>query len=232
MRTLTYYLEVPFDAKGISMDELIAFTTDHLQRMIANNPGALFNARITATTTKLQVVESCLTDDHVKTGLRAAKKSIKKTFRDNLPGKVEKIWAVVVAKYGSESPEVLECFPLGRSIYNTCTDDHVENHLQTMVTGLTAHQADLGTQVVNDAGGLLSTWIAVYNASETSTAAKTVTQEGKKAARENLQLELFYNLLEIAKAFPRQPEKLALFMQQSLLEDHPAQEPEPTPPTP
>ena len=85
--------------------------------------------------------------------------------------------------------------------------------------------------MVGNAGGLLSSWIAVYNASETSTAAKTTTQEGKKVARENLQLELFFNLLEIAKAFPRQPEKLALYMTQSLLEDPAAPEPEP-PPTP
>ena len=48
---LNRFLEVPFDHRQISMDELIAFTTDHLQRMVANNPGALFNARITATTT-------------------------------------------------------------------------------------------------------------------------------------------------------------------------------------
>jgi hypothetical protein len=41
--------------------------------------------------------------------------------------------------------------------------------------------------------------------------------------------ELFLNLLEIAKNFPRQTEKLDLYMQQSLLEDHPAAPPEPPP---
>ncbi len=230
MRTLRTWAEVPFDDKNISMDELLAFTTDHLQRLVANNPGALFNTRITATTTKLAVVENCLTDDQTKLGLRKGKKMVKDTFRQNLPKNVEKIWAVVVAQYGSDSAEVLECFPQGRKVFTSCTDDHVENHLQTLVTGVTAHQVDLGEQVVSDAGGLLSSWIAVYNASETSTGAKTTTEAGKKLARENLQLELFYNLLEIAKAFPRQPEKVDLYMQQSLLEDHPAEEPEP--PTP
>lgn len=213
------------------MDELVAFTTDNLQRMVANNLGSLFNARITATTTKLTAVESCLSDDQVKLGLRKGKKLVKDTFRKSLPGNVEKIWAVVVAQYGSSGPEVLECFPMGRKVFSDCTDDHVENHLQTLLTAVTAHQGDLGAAVVGNAGGLLSSWIAVYNASETSTAAKTTTQEGKKVARENLQLELFFNLLEIAKAFPRQPEKLALYMTQSLLEDPAAPEPEP-PPTP
>jgi hypothetical protein len=234
MRQLKFYLENPFDDKNISIDELLAFSTDHLQRMVANNPGALFNTRITATTTKLAAVELGLTDDQVKLGLRKGKKLVKDTFRKNLPKNVEKIWAVVVAQYGSESAQVLECFPLGRAVFSTsgCTDDHLENHLQTMLTGVIAHQAELGATVVSNAGGLLSTWIAVYTASEVSTGAKSMTQAGKKTAQENLQLELFYNLLEIAKAFPRQPEKLDLFMQQSLLEDHPAEPEPPAPPTP
>lgn len=221
------FLQNPFDDRSISMDELIAFTTDHLQRMVANNPGALFNARITATTAKLQAVESCLTDDHVKLGLRKGKKLVKDTFRKSLPANVEKIWAAVVAKYGSRGAELKECFPSGRKAFTHCGDDRLENHLQTLVAGVTARQADLGAALVNDAAGLLSSWLAVYTASESSTAAKTVTQEGKRVARENLQLELLLNLLEIARAFPRQPEKLSLYMRQSLLEDHPAEKPEP-----
>lgn len=229
MRNLQYYLEIPFDDDGISLDELLAFSTDSLQRMIANNPGALFNARITATTTALAVVESCTTDDLTKLGLRKARKMAKDTFRAALPVNIAKIHAAVVAKYGPNAPEVTEVFPQGRGIFNQCTDDLVENHLQTMLNGVTAHQADLGAPVVGDAAGLLSTWLAIYGASESSTAAKTTTQEGKKAARLALQLELYKNLLTIGLNFPRQPEKLALYMQQSLLEDHPAAPPVPPP---
>ncbi len=230
MRDLSRFLDNPFDDPNVSMDELIAFSTDHLQRMIANNPGALLNTRITATTTALAVVENCTTDDQTKLGLRKARKMAKDTFRKTLPDKVAMCQAVVVAKYGPNAPEVTECFPQGRKVFGDCTDDHVENHLQTLVNGLAAHQADLGAQVVSDASGLLSSWLAVYGASESSTAAKTTTQEGKAAARLNLQLELFKNLLTLALNFPRQTEKLALYMQQSLLEDQPAPPAPPTPP--
>ena len=126
----------------------------------------------------------------------------------------------------------VECFPQGRKVFSSCTDDHVENHLQTLLNGLTAHQGDLGAAVVADAGGLLSTWTAIHAASESSTGAKTTTQDQKRVARLGLQLELFKNLLTIALNFPRQPEKLPLFMQQSLLEDHPVLPPEPAPPVP
>ena len=55
--------------------------------------------------------------------------------------------------------------------------------------------------------------------------------DGKKLARESLQLMLFLNLLKLAEMFPRQPEKLALYMQQHLLEN-PESPGEPEPPVP
>lgn len=233
MRDLSRTLVNPFDDDDISMAELLAFSTDHLQRMIANNPGALFNTRITATTTSLSVVENCTTDDQTKLGLRKAKKMAKDAFRKALPGNVAKLAGVVMAKYGDKSPEMAECFPQGRAVFSSCTDDMVANHLAAMRNGLMNHQGDLGAPVVGDANGLLSTWTVVYAASESSTGSKTTTEAGKAAARQNLQLELFKNLLTIALNFPRQPDSLALYMQQSLLEDHPQQPPAPpTPPTP
>jgi hypothetical protein len=41
---------------------------------------------------------------------------------------------------------------------------------------------------------------------------------------------LFLNLLKLAEMFARQPDKLDLYMQQSLLEDPPAAPEPPTPP--
>ncbi len=98
---------------------------------------------------------------------------------------------------------------------------------------MTAHVADLGAALVTTVTGLLSEWQAVYANSESSGGAATTSQEGKKLARENLQLMLFLNLLKLAEMFARQPEKLNLYMQQSLLEETTAPEEEPpAPPTP
>jgi hypothetical protein len=74
MRDLHIYLTNPFDDPHISMDELVAFGTDHLARLIANNPGAVFAARITATTAALTGVGSAFTDDKTKLAMRESKK--------------------------------------------------------------------------------------------------------------------------------------------------------------
>lgn len=229
MITLSRFLNNPFDDPNISMAELMAFSTDHLQRMIANNAGGELTDRITATDAALTLVADCFTDDQTKLGLRKARKQAKDTFRADLPGAVAKIAAAVVAQYGDGSPEVVECCPQGRSIFSSCRDDQVQNHLQTLVNGVTAHQADLGAPLVAQATALKDNWMTVYNASEAATGAKTTTQEEKRLARENLQAMLFLNLLKIAQMFPRQPEKLAMYMQQHLLENPQESEPEPEP---
>lgn len=221
MRDLHKFLENPFDDARISIDELLAFTTDHLQRMIANNDTGDFTTRITATQSALQMVGDEFTDDNTKLGLRKARKQAKDTFLKTLPATMAKLCAVVTVKYGDKSPEFSECCPQGRTVFSHAADDKIESHIQTFINGVTAHQADLGAQVVTDATAVKTAWLAVYSASEASTGNKTATQESKRLARENLQLMLFLNLLKIAEVFARQPEKLDVYMQQSLLEDHP-----------
>ena len=221
MRKLSTFLENPFNDPNISLAELLAFSTDHLQKMIANNPGGVFTARIAATGTALTAVENTATDDLTKLGLRKARKQAKNAFRKALPGSIGKLAAAVEAKFGPKAPETAQCLPQGRTVFSDCTNDTVANHLQTLVNGVTALQAQLGAPVVTEATGLLTAWTAVYTTSESSGGAKRSPEAARKSARENLQLEWFKNLLTLALNFPRQPEQLGLYMQQGLLEDHP-----------
>jgi len=238
MRTLTSFLVNPFDDDGISMAELAAFSTDHLQRMSANNAGGELTDRITATTSALSLVEDCFTDDLSRLGVRKARKQAKNDFRrDIIPLEVERVEAGFIAAFGADSNVLLEALPNGRNIFNTCRDDQVENYLQVLLDAATTHQASLAPATLTQATNLKNNWVAIYEASESSTGDKTATQEEKRLARENLQLMLFLNLLKLAEMFPRQPEKLNLYMQQHLLEnpsspEEPEPEPEPPPPEP
>jgi|GEM_PF-866976 len=231
MRDLASFFVNPFDDREISIDELLAFSTDHLQRMIANNGGGELSARITATTSSLDLLGDHVTDDQGKLGLRKARKQAKDNFRESLPLAVSKIMSAVAYYYGPDAPQITECVPQGRSIFSSCRDDKVETHLQTLVTALTSYQGSIEDEVITDATNLKNAWVAVYNASETSTGAKTTTEQGKKLARENLQLMLFLNLVKLMEMFARQPEKLPLYMNQSLLEN-PSSPPPSAPPAP
>ena len=233
MMDLHKFFSNPFDADGISIAELLAFSTDHLQKLTANNPGGVFTSRIAATNTALTGVENAFTDDVTKLGIRKARKLAKDNFRATLPDGIGRIYGSVTGKFGPSAPEVAECFPNGRTVFAKATDDKLASHLQTLITGVTAHQAQLGAQLVTDATALLTGWNAVYAPSEQSSGAKSTTEAAKATARAALHLELFKNLLTLALNFAGQPEKLDDYMRQSLLENPtsaPATPPPVTPP--
>jgi uncharacterized protein YgfB (UPF0149 family) len=214
------YLTNPFNDPNISLDELVAFGTDHLARLIANNPTAVFAARITATTTALNGVSGAFTDDKTKLALRKSKKQAKENFRAALPAAIGKIYGAVQAQFGDAGVQMTECFPQGRTVFTQCPDGALAGELQTVINGVTDYQAQLGAPVVAAATALLTGWTAVFQTSETSTGNKSTTQLAKNNARLALQLELFKNLLTLALNFPDQPAQLDVYMQQSLLSPH------------
>ena len=131
----------PFDDEKISFTEVLNYASVHLQRMVSNNPGALLNPRITATTTALNGLEGGVSDDMTKLALQKAKTEVKESFRTALPGHIVKIYAAVVAAFGVDAPQIMECFPQGRTIFNTCRDEQLNNHLQQLVNCITPLQA-------------------------------------------------------------------------------------------
>lgn len=232
MLKLEKFLINPFDARGISMNELLAFTTDHIQRMTQSNPNGKFDERIAKTILAVGGVETAFSDDETKLGARKARILAKDNFRKAMPIDIGKIYGAVIAEFGAKDPEVLDCFPHGRTIFDSASDDALESELQAMVNGLTKYSTVIGPAVTR-AKSLLEAWKLVHDASELASGQKGKAQISSREARAALQLELFKNLLTIALEFPEQPDQLATFMTQSLLEDHPhhADEP-PTPPTP
>ncbi len=220
MKRLTTYLENPFDDYAISMAELIAFSTDHSARLIANNGDGKFDEWIAALTTALAQVEEYVTDDQGLLGLRKARKAAKDNYRETtIPADVKRIEAGIIAAFGGDSPILLEALPNGRSIFQSCRDDQMASHLQTLLNAVTRHQASLAPSANAQATALRNNWTTLHQASETSTGNKSVTQLGKKEARQALQLQLFLNLLKLGSLFPRQPEILSTYMQQHLLEN-------------
>ena len=223
----------PFDDPHIGLNGLLAFTTDHQGKMADNNTNGFLTARIAATNIAVVGVNTAFAADLGKLGERKTSKKDKDDYRASMTPAISKIYVTLQGKYGEKSSKLTEFFPNGRTGFNTATDDQVGNNLQTLITAVTAHVADFSQQLVTDATALLTGWNAVYTPSESSSGAKKTAMTAKNNARAALQLELFKNLLTIALQFPRQPEMLDLYMQQSLLEPHtPGTSTPPPAPTP
>jgi len=219
----------PFDDTAIGIDNLVAFTSDHIGRMNDNNPGGFLTVRIAATQTAFGTVNTAFQADEGSLGQRKTSKAAKTAYRQTLKDGLAAIYITLQKQYGKSSPMLTTFFPQGLTAFNATRDDQMGNELTTLVAALTANQAQVGAQTVTDATALKTGWLAVYAPSETTTAAKNAAMEVKNAARQALQLELCKNWLTIALQFPRQPEKLDVYMQPSLLSPH---NPAPATPTP
>lgn len=217
MVDLTNFAKNPFDGSEIGLDRFLAFTTDHLERMRADDAGGLLAARVAATALALEAVNSHTSADSGTLGQRKSRKSMMRSFRKALPGKIADITCVVIGKFGLNAPDLTQCFPKGRRVLARCSDDTVSSHIRVLIAALTARQAVLGAGVVAQAELLQTQWQSVYDESESSAAKKASAEKARRDARSSLQLELFLNLLAIVQAFPRQPEAVKRYMRQSLL---------------
>ena len=206
MYQLNTIADNPFYDRQISLNEICAGATETLQRMVANNPGGFLTSSITSLTAAMANCDAAIT--HIYNG--------------------------VAYKLGANDPGVTDCFPHGRAIFSECPDDALDNELGMTAAAITAKAGVLGAELVSEIGSLLSTWLALYAASEASTGAKISTQLTRKAAKELVADALFDVLLTVAKKYPKQRAMIDAWFQQSLFEnpDSSGEEAEPDPPAP
>ena len=215
----------PLDDRQISFTEILTYAAVSYQRMVANNPGGVLTTRINATAVALNGLESGVTDDLTKLAIQKAKTDAKVAFRASLPQVMAKIHGAVVGAFGPNAPQVIECFPLGRSIFTSCRDEQLNNHLQQLVNCITPLQAQVGANAVGEAGAALSSWTLLYVAQQQAIGVKSQTAEARDAARATLRLELFKNLLTLALTFPNDSDKCDLYCPQHLLKNAPQPQP-------
>ena len=234
MIQLNRFSKNPFNDAEISLNELCAGATETLQRMVTHNPGGFLTSSITGLTAAMANCDLAINDDGIKLGLRKGRKQAKDTFRENLPAAMTKVHAGVVAKYGPDAPEVAECFPHGRSVFKDCRDDRLENEIGIVWEAISGKVAALGATLVGEAAGLLSTWLALYAASELSSGAKKATQLTQKGARDALADELFKVLLTVARQTlePGEQPQIDDYFVQSLFSAPSPEEEEEEPPAP
>lgn len=206
-----------FSEPQISLSELSNYAHVSIDRMTAVNPGAVFGPRITATQVALAAVEAKTTDTGVKTGIQKGKTLNKNNQRKAIPGQLAKVHATVIAKYGKDSAEMLECFPKGLSIFSTCRDEQMENELQITLAGITAHQADLGAEVVGVLGAILSAWISTYALQGGAKSQAKASGGDLGTLRAALELECQKNALFTALTFPLDGVKGMYYLPQELL---------------
>ena len=218
MRQLALFFNNPFASRHISLPRLCAFTTDTVVNLLADNPGGVHDERAAGITAAYSQVETCHRADLAALGTRKARKTAKNLFRDGLPAATERIEIALKAVFGPKAAEIQQAFPGGRTLFSTSSDDMLRHPLSVMNGVVTAHAAALPPEIAALSAGLVSSWATLHAQSEGAQAQKGYSEYEKRAARQALQFQLYLTLAHLMLTYPLQPEKLAHYMKQHLLQ--------------
>ena len=142
MIDLHRYFQNPFDDPEISLNGLLAFSTDHLQRMIANNSGGSYSSADRRHYGGVAGGQSSTTDDLTKLGVRKARASWQTDVPQSVAGKDRKVSGRGhrgSARRGGGGG----AFSGRRKFIFTKKSDDKLVRSQTPIAGVTAHQAQL-----------------------------------------------------------------------------------------
>ncbi len=217
MKRMKYVFRNLFLSSQYSLANMIAFTTDLIERLSANNPGHVLDGQIAALTEALAILNQQSSADFAMLGIRKGAKLRKNAFRGALGNAIRRIYAIALAEFGDPSEEMENIFPKGRTVFDTSRDDRLIEPLDGLVSGLTLHEAELGADVVAEATALRDEWLEIHESSEEATGVKTATEAERREARYNLAVELHRTVGVLISLFPEDEERYALYMQQHLL---------------
>ena len=216
--SLFRFCQNPFTKNNPTLQRLMNFGGAQLDRFTADNPGGIWTARITGTAGAMTALDTGMADNAIKAAILKAQVQAKGAFRDGLPPRVGRIYNAVALQYGDPSPELTECFPLGRAVFSGCTDGALNDNLMQLKTCLTPKAPPLAAGLVTEATALLTTWNSLFTATGTAKGNKKMMEAARQAAKTALANELFKNLLTFALNFPDNEVKFAEFVPENLLE--------------
>lgn len=189
-----------FDDEKLFDADLRSFTDDHLVRLArpANNPGGIYNALITITTTKYNSYFGKIISEADYKALAESTTINRNLARKAAEEKISVLRNLIAYKYGESSGIYEEFYPLGVREYLDAREGEIGTLFTRFVNKATAYlTADFPAEVTAITH-LVSDFNAAYIARETAVADVDNTGSGKEQDRKALTLQLTTNFLTIA----------------------------------
>jgi hypothetical protein len=203
---------------ALPIKRVVKFAATVLPSLTSDNVGGVHTARITGLTGALNTIDGTMSDVATKLAIRKGKVLAKRLFREGLSAQIAQIHAAVIVAFGVNSPDLAECFPAGRRIFNECAEQELDDHLQQMQDCVTARAASLPAAIVTNAASLLTTWTALMTESGVASSNVGTERAARQAARSGLCQELFLLLMHLGGTYQDDAVKFAQYWPGHLLD--------------
>jgi len=208
-----------FDDRQISVAELTNFSSDHIERLRANNPGAIFNAILADTELKHNALEAATnalgTDTSQREGRTVDMNDVVADFKKA----VSRTEGLIRFTYGKQSGTYQEFYPNGITEYTNMTIEDAETLIARFNTAVANHSGDLPPAVVAEFAQHLADYQSARQAQQQEKGEVGGSRDDVRNAQVALQLQLTVNVLTIALNFSNDTQKADVYFDQSLLND-------------
>lgn len=219
MISLSRFFKNPFLDPSISHAELQAFAEDHLAKMTAANEGGIYDGLVTDTGTAYENHFGELTSVSLRAALqKAATQTMRLRWEELVKWMTTKGEARVKDRADKPSAVYTEFFPGGMGEYHQSTVADGQTLARRIKESAATNAALLGADFQTKVAALAEGYLSARSAQLEKKGSRTDTGGSRDEAKAALQDQLFENLLVIAGRV-KDPEKCALYFDQSLLED-------------
>lgn len=189
-----------FDDPKLSYNNLQSFTEDHLVSLAnpENNPGGIYNAIITETTTKYNNYYGKMTNELVKKAIAEGTTITRNNARNAVETLIKGLEGGTKLKFGSDSAVYQELYPLGITEYTQAREGDVGNLFDRFEIAATTHLTAHFPTEVGDLSTLIASFHTAFTARETVVNQVDTAQTGKHEDRKILTVQLTINFLTIA----------------------------------
>jgi len=227
MKDLGSYFENCFLLPTISQSRFRKFAADHLRRIKGAPVNPLWEAMIAQTQGKYDLYDAAFTVKDEDFNLQQGHTLNVDTIIASFKKKASQYEGAVISRYGKDSPVYQEFYPQGKTEYSTCNKTTVEGLIRRLAKAFGKYSANLGADYATKFNEMLTSYL---EARGTQVSVKGSVSTGSAVldkARQALAMQLYINLLDIAKMFIGDaPAGLAFFDQAILrLPKHPAPTP-------
>jgi hypothetical protein len=217
MRNLSSFFWNIFEQSKVGDAKFRMFCEFHLQRLINNNPGGIYDDLITALTTAYMGYYGALEDEATKIAIREGKTVAMNASREKIDGFISQQEGLIKSKWGKNSPEYQEFYPQGITGYTKAPLSGYDILIERYKNAVTAHTADFDAAFVTKATTYIGEFLTMRTAQINLMSVVSGTRTVSAKNREGLEKQVMKDLLIIASNNVGKPEVMKDYFDQSII---------------
>ena len=197
MRNLLSFFWNIFESSRVGDAKFRMFCEFHLQRLINNNPGGIYDDLITALTAVYMEYYGALEDEATKIAIREGKTVAMNNSRNEIDGFISQQEGLVRSKWGKNSAEYQEFYPQGITGYTKSPLSGYDILIERFKNAVTAHALDFDAAFVTKANTLIGNFLTMRTAQINLMAIVSGTRTVSAQSREGLEKQVMKNFFFI-----------------------------------